>query len=236
MSVLAVFAQLGLLSVLIFAGIGAATGLLVRGGRRAAIIGGVIGTLLICVALAPSQVFRAQIGQSVVAIFWLAVFLTPILLYALVIRRARRRVRGDKKPAQPEPGLRIIEQDDALFAEQLAKLVAVNSQQPGYARDQFSLAWRGQNGEVVGALRVTIFMGLAEIRVLHVDPAHRGAGIGAALLRGAEEEAARRGAHLATLHTFSWQVPEFYRRAGWQEVRTLPLAAGAQQHIFEKTL
>ncbi|RED11807.1 GNAT family N-acetyltransferase [Pontivivens insulae] len=237
MSVLSVFASGGLLSLLVFAALGAGAGALILGGRRGALIGAVLGAIVITVALLPSEVFRAQMGESVVAVFWLSIFLFPIVLYALVLREARKKARGkEAETALPEPGLRLIEQDDALFAEQLGKLLALNDKAPHFSRETFSLAWRDERGEVVGALRVGITMGLAEIRVLHVDEAMRGHGIGAALLTGAEEEARRRGCHIASLYTFSWQVPEFYLRQGWTEVHRTDLGHGATRLTFEKAL
>ena len=235
MSVLSVFAQGGLLSLLVFAALGAGAGALTLGGRRGALIGAGLGALLITVALLPSPIFREQLGESLIAVFWLSLFLFPIVLYALIVRAARKKAQG-RNAVAPTAGLRLIEQDEALFADQIVKLMAQNDAAPGFRRDQFSLAWRDEAGTVVGALRVIITMDLAEIRALHVDEDQRGKGIGAALLRGAEDEARRRGCRFASLYTFSWQVPEFYRRLGWQEVRVIGIGNDAQRFLFEKPL
>ena len=224
----------GLLTILAFAALGAIGGLIVPGGRRGAILGAVVTSLAVTVALFPAPTFRAQLGESAVAIFWIAIFLTPFLLYATLIRRLRRRVA--EPDIAPEPGLRLIEDDAALHADRLEMLKAENARQRGFWRDRFSLIWRAEDGAVAGSIGVRIVLGLAEIEVLIVDEAHRGTGIGTDLLRGAEDEARRRGARHAILHTFSWQAPDFYARHGWQEVRRIRLPGGAERIEFEKML
>lgn len=54
------------------------------------------------------------------------------------------------------------------------------------------------------------------IELLFVPERLRGAGLGARLVRQAEEEALRRGCRGALVNTFSFQAPGFYERLGYR--------------------
>lgn len=75
------------------------------------------------------------------------------------------------------------------------------------------------------------------IRLLWVDPAHRGAGHGRRLLAAAEAEARRRGCDHARVNTFSFQAAGFYERCGWRRVLTLDdFPRGHQRLFYTKSL
>ncbi|MDR6907690.1 GNAT superfamily N-acetyltransferase [Agromyces sp. 3263] len=88
-------------------------------------------------------------------------------------------------------------------------------------------------GEVVGVVRVhALDAGTAEFGMLAADPAHRGIGIGRALVSFAERWAEARGfgvLQLELLVPTSWQHPskrflaDWYARIGYREVRRGPL-------------
>lgn len=61
----------------------------------------------------------------------------------------------------------------------------------------------------------------AEIQQLWVDPAHRGQGIGARLVRAFESAAAARGCRAFYLETFDFQAPRFYEKLGYRIAFTL---------------
>jgi GNAT superfamily N-acetyltransferase len=92
-------------------------------------------------------------------------------------------------------------------------------------------------GALVGGLVGETVWGWLSIRLLWVDPAHRGAGHGRALLAAAEAEARRRGCRQARLSTFSFQAAGFYERCGWREVLALEdFPRGHRRLFYVKTL
>jgi GNAT superfamily N-acetyltransferase len=96
---------------------------------------------------------------------------------------------------------------------------------------------RGDPGALVGGLVGETVWGWLSIRLLWVDPAHRGAGHGRALLAAAEVEARRRGCRQARLSTFSFQAAGFYERCGWREVLALKdFPRGHRRLFYVKTL
>jgi GNAT superfamily N-acetyltransferase len=92
-------------------------------------------------------------------------------------------------------------------------------------------------GKLLGGLVGETVWGWLSIRLLWVDPAHRGAGHGRALLAAAEAEARRRGCRQARLSTFSFQAAGFYERCGWREVLALEdFPRGHRRLFYVKTL
>lgn len=90
-------------------------------------------------------------------------------------------------------------------------------------------------GRIVGtgALEVR-----AHLRRLATAPDARGTGVGAAMMRHLEEEAARAGARTLTLSSDEEQPPltRFYERAGFRSVGVLHLHEGERYHQFRKRL
>lgn len=117
-------------------------------------------------------------------------------------------------------------------------LADYNEQQAGY-RD-----WRGlavlvtdNDDEVLGGLVGRTSLGLLFVDLFYLPPSLRRSGIGARVLRLAEEEANRRGCVSAVLFTISFQAPEFYARHGWHEVSRVPcLPPGTSRVIMAKSL
>lgn len=58
----------------------------------------------------------------------------------------------------------------------------------------------------------------AGIAMMWVHPIHRSRGLGHSVLRAFEEEAMRRGCTHVFTTSFSFQAPDFYKRAGYVEV------------------
>jgi GNAT superfamily N-acetyltransferase len=73
------------------------------------------------------------------------------------------------------------------------------------------------SGEVLGGLIGRTSLGLLFVDLLFVPDELRGRGIGARLMRQAEDEAIRRGCTQAVLFTIAFQAPDFYRRLGYDE-------------------
>ncbi|MEU9855053.1 GNAT family N-acetyltransferase [Streptomyces sp. NPDC047974] len=106
--------------------------------------------------------------------------------------------------------------------------------------DQGALSVRAQDpatGETVGGLTAWTWGGLLGIEMLWVHEEHRRDGWGSRLLRAAEAEARRRGCDRATVSSFTFQAPDFYRRHGYAETgRTLGIPGGAEDVHFYKSL
>lgn len=72
------------------------------------------------------------------------------------------------------------------------------------------------NGNVIAGILGGTYWGWMHIDILWVDENHRRSGIGSKLLKAAEDEARRRGAHSVHVDTMSWQAPEFYKKHGYR--------------------
>jgi GNAT superfamily N-acetyltransferase len=90
----------------------------------------------------------------------------------------------------------------------------------------------GEPGALVGGLVGETVWEWLSIRLLWVDPAHRGAGHGRDLLAAAEAEGRRRGCRRARLNTFSFQAAGFYERCGWREVLALEDFPRGHRRLF----
>lgn len=224
----------GFLTLLVAAAFGFGFALVAgQGRRRSAMIGGLCAVLLAAI-LSASPVFRANMAGAIAVLFVLGLLALPVMFYAIVLRRIRRRNAPTPNP-QPA-GLRLIEQDDALFRETLKHLRDENARQPDYSRQTFSIAWRDERGAVLASVRCEILMGLAEMRALYVQPEMRAKGLGRQVLQAALDEAKSRGSARALLHTFDWQVPDFYRHLGWTRTGEVSYPAGPRRIQFEKQL
>jgi GNAT superfamily N-acetyltransferase len=124
---------------------------------------------------------------------------------------------------QPDPGdVRALE--DGLYA--------FNVQQTG--RDDgrwLAVFLRDADGRLVGGLSGWTWAGWLKVNLLWVREDRRGHGHGRALLAAAEKEALARGCARATLDTYSFQAPEFYRKLGWRVVAAVDdFPAPGQSH------
>ena len=129
--------------------------------------------------------------------------------------------------------------DEAALAAIEQGLIAHNREQAGDGGGRglvVTLRDRG-GGAPLGGLRGRTSYGLLYIDLLFV-PAHlRGGGVGAALVRAAEEEAARRGCTMAMLFTFDFQAPGFYARLGYEEFgRVAPRPPGRARIYMRKPI
>ena len=88
------------------------------------------------------------------------------------------------------------------------------------------------DGAEVGGLSGQLLYGWLWIMLLGVDPAHRGDGVGHALVAEAEAYARSRGAIGMNVDTFAYQAPGFYERLGFVEVSRLPGPVPAEDRVF----
>ena len=178
---------------------------------------------------------RADLPASARAFGWLLVLLIPATVYALWIRRLRRRADADR-PAQAHPvGLVQIAEDAALVADTTATLDAATHQTLGSPRP-LSLAWRSEDGSLAGHLRLHQAGTTAEIDLLLVAPDHRRQGIGTRLLAAAESEARARGLDRLAAAPGSWQHAGFFTRSGFVTTAERDLGQGASRYWMERRL
>jgi len=107
--------------------------------------------------------------------------------------------------------------DEARRADVTSRLQAFNRAHltDDAAREPLELYVLDPTGGLVGGLVGGIVWGWLEVAVLWVDEAHRGRGLGEALMRRAEAEARRRGCTAARLSTWDFQALGFYQRLGY---------------------
>lgn len=105
---------------------------------------------------------------------------------------------------------------------ELERAVAVDllERSPG-ARSggEFTVVARDEHdGRPVGGIDAVLTGGTCELQHLYVEAVARGRGIGRALLRAAEQEAARRGCHQVVLFTHASQGGRLYPELGYDLV------------------
>ncbi|MEM9010140.1 MAG: GNAT family N-acetyltransferase [Pseudomonadota bacterium] len=234
---------MSLFTIVIFTLVATGLGRLFTGDwRTARLLGlGAFGGLILLALIGPGRAtFFATIGSSLSSLSWLAIAALPIGVYALFVRNLRRRAEGleeDRAAEAPRPrGFVLIEEDDDLHEEMVARLRAENRRATNWNRRTFSIAHRGPDNEIIAAGRGILNMGLVEIRGVWIDPGWRGRGMGRGLLSALEEEARSRGADRAAVDTYSWQAREFYLKAGYDEYAVLPYPNGTSRHYLQKEL
>lgn len=86
----------------------------------------------------------------------------------------------------------------------------------------------------IGGLRARTSYGILYIDLLFVPEHLRGNGVGAELVRAAEEEALRRGCTVAMLFTFAFQAPGFYLNLGYEEFGRVEPTPPSRSRIYMK--
>jgi len=91
--------------------------------------------------------------------------------------------------------------------------------------------------QLIAGIRAYTWGGCLDIRSLWVREDFRGEGLGSKLMRAVEQEAIRRGCHIATLETHSFQAPGFYEKLGYEEIGVLDgYPIGHKKHYLKKVL
>lgn len=189
--------------------------------------------------LLPSEsAFRQDLAASLSNLAWLGVALVPVGAYALVLRRLRRRAGADgvRNATERPRGLVRITEDAALVEETRTALDTEARRLNDCNIEGFSLAWRREDGQLVGHVRVRLECGLADVDMIRVRTEDRRQGIGSRLYGAAETELRAAGAERVVASVADWQVPEFFLRQGFREVARVPMADGRTRSLFEKGL
>jgi GNAT superfamily N-acetyltransferase len=117
-------------------------------------------------------------------------------------------------------------------------LVGFNRRQAGplrYTRAVFSA--RDGKGRLLGGLILQSYWRESYIELLWLSTSARGAGLGAGLIRKAEEHARRRGSRVMHLNTYSFQAPGFYESQGYRRFGTVSGSPqGARRYYYVKRL
>ncbi len=108
------------------------------------------------------------------------------------------------------------EVDEAGIAELRNAVIAFNIAVTGY-HDGRSLGCllRDDDGQLVAGLDGFTWGGYAMVEWLWVRDDHRSSGLGASLMRAAEEEATARGCVVIRVNTHTFQAPGFYAKLGY---------------------
>jgi ribosomal protein S18 acetylase RimI-like enzyme len=102
------------------------------------------------------------------------------------------------------------------------RLYEVNASRTGY-KDAALLGFvANAQGQLVGAVAGYTWGGICELRQVWVHEAHRGKGLGEALITEASREAKARGCAYIYLATHDFQAPGFYDRLGFEKVAEIP--------------
>jgi GNAT superfamily N-acetyltransferase len=85
---------------------------------------------------------------------------------------------------------------------------------------------------VVGGLTGRTSLGLLFVDLFYLPPELRGSGLGAEILRQAEDEGRRRGCKSGVLYTISFQAPGFYLKNGWRVFGDIPCDPPGTSRVF----
>lgn len=125
----------------------------------------------------------------------------------------------------------------AVILDGIRAFNAAATGRPADPRPLSVLVRDGEGGAVLGGLTGRTSNGWLFVELFHLPESLRGAGLGAELLRRAEEEARARGCTGVWLDTFSFQAPGFYRKQGYQPFGELPdYPEGHRRHFLFKRL
>jgi GNAT superfamily N-acetyltransferase len=111
-----------------------------------------------------------------------------------------------------------IEPDPDAFAEEIEArlLMSLKGNVPASDYAPFGILARGEDGALVGGLVGGTSYGWLLVKVLWVAEELRGQGLGARIMKLAEEAALSRGCHGAWLDTSSARARSFYEKLGYE--------------------
>jgi GNAT superfamily N-acetyltransferase len=93
---------------------------------------------------------------------------------------------------------------------------------------------RDTHGSLMGGAVGTVWGQCLKVHYLWVHPSLRGHGYGRRLLQTLEQEARAQHCHTASLDTYSFQAPDFYRRLGYEVFGVVDGYPQGYQKVFVK--
>lgn len=105
---------------------------------------------------------------------------------------------------------------------------------PGATSRSLAVLITADSGNITGGLIGRTSIGLLFVDLLFVPDELRGQGVGARLMRQAEDEAIRRGCSQSVLYTIAFQAPAFYERLGYTEFGRTDADVPDQARVFMK--
>lgn len=133
------------------------------------------------------------------------------------------------------PDFHISPSTDEETGHVRRKLIEFNSEQtPDGRYEEINLCLKDADGDIIAGLNSVICWNWMEIDILWVDDDHRGQGCGQRLLQEAEAVARGKGCTFIQLNTFSFQAPDFYRKAGYEVIAVIEDAPKGHRHYYFK--
>ena len=93
-----------------------------------------------------------------------------------------------------------------------------------------------KNGEIVGAIKGDIMWGVVHIDLLIVIPEYRKLGVGSKLYNLAIEHAKKQNCKIATVETFNFQAPDYWKSKGFNVDFIRPGYETNQLYFLSKSL
>lgn len=139
------------------------------------------------------------------------------------------------------PTITLLDKPDTAAAQAIHSLLLdFNSRTSGYAFDGRALVITvadPASAEIIGGLWGSTAYGYLHVDMLIVPEMMRRRGIGARLMRDAEQEARQRGCRGAYLETFDFQAREFYEKLGYSVFGQLDdTPPGHRRYFLKKPL
>lgn len=186
---------------------------------------------------------RTDVAESAENLGWVGLALIPVGLYALVLQSIRRRagVTGPEvvsvlSETGALKGLVQIAEDRVLSEETESALAQETGFALGSVPRSCSLAWRADDGALVGHLRFVVVAETCEVDLMWVAKSHRCSGIGSSLVKAAQSEAHAIGARKIFARVGSWENAAFFQRMGFEITWDQEISPKAKWIWLEKPL
>lgn len=178
--------------------------------------------------LPPEAPLRQSVGGAARAGVWLVVIAIPVLGYRWVLRRLRARHEASVPGSEAHPtGFVLIADDAALIADIRAR---AGASEP----ESFSIAHRGEDGEIEAVAHAQLADGLAMLGPVWVAPDRRRQGLGTGLIETLEAAARTRGAARMVADTAEPDLVALLSARGYATAGRVALPGGAERVTLVK--